>query len=94
MGVPVISLRGDRHAGRVGASLLAAVGLDELVVPSLEAYVALARDLAADRERLAAVSRSLRGRLAASPLLDARSLARAVEAAYREMWQRWCRSQP
>ena len=33
-------------------------------------------------------------RLEASPLLDARSLARALEAAYREMWQRWCRDQP
>ena len=94
MGVPVVTWRGDSHAGRVGASLLAAVGLDELVAPSLEAYIALARDLAADPARLAAVSRSLRGRLKASPLLDARSLARALEAAYREMWQRWCRGQP
>jgi protein O-GlcNAc transferase len=94
MGVPVVSVRGDCHASRVGASLLAAVGLDELVAPSLEAYVALARDLAADPARLAAISRSLRGRLEASPLLDARSLARALEAAYREMWQRWCRDQP
>jgi protein O-GlcNAc transferase len=93
MGVPVVTWRGDRHAGRVGASLLAAVGLDELVAPSLEAYVALARHLAADLARLAAVSRSLRGRLKASPLLDARSLARALEAAYREMWQRWCRGE-
>jgi predicted O-linked N-acetylglucosamine transferase (SPINDLY family) len=93
MGVPVVTWRGDSHAGRVGASLLAAVGLDELVAPSLEAYIALARDLAADPARLAAVSRSLRERLEASPLLDARSLARALEAAYREMWQRWCRGE-
>jgi len=93
MGVPVVTWRGDRHAGRVGASLLAAVGLDELVAPSLEAYVGLARDLAGEPERLAALSRSLRERLKASQLLDARGLARALEAAYREMWQRWCRDQ-
>ena len=90
MGVPVVTWRGDRHAGRVGASLLAVVGLDELVAPSVESYVALAQDLAAQPERLAAISRSLRGRLEGSPLLDARGLARAVEDAYREMWQRWC----
>lgn len=94
MGVPVVTWRGDRHAGRVGASLLAAVGLDELVAPSLEAYVALARDLAGEPERLAALSRSLRERLKASPLVDARGLARVLEAAYREMWQLWCRDQP
>jgi protein O-GlcNAc transferase len=93
MGVPVVTWRGDRHAGRVGASLLAAIGLDDLVAPSLEAYVALARDLAREPARLAALSRSLRERLEASPLLDARSLARALEAAYREMWQRWCRGE-
>ena len=63
MGVPVVTFRGERHAARVGASLLDAVGLDELVAPSVEAYVALARDLAAQPERLAAISRSLRGRL-------------------------------
>ena len=89
MGVPVVTFRGQRHAARVGASLLDAVGLDELVAPSVEAYVALARDLAAQPERLAAISRSLRGRLQASPLLDAQGLARAVEDAYRKMWQRW-----
>jgi protein O-GlcNAc transferase len=94
MGVPVVTFRGQCHAARVGASLLDAVGLDELVAPSLEAYVALARDLAAQPERLAAISRSLRGRLESSPLLDARGLARAVEDAYREMWQRWCGDDP
>ena len=94
MGVPVVTWRGDRHAGRVGASLLAAVGLDELVAPSVEGYVALAQELAGQPERLAAMSGALRGRLAASPLLDAAGLARAVEAAYREMWRRWCAGEP
>ena len=94
MGVPVVTWRGQRHASRVGASLLDAVGLGELVAPSVEVYIALARSLAVQPERLARLSHSLRRRLEASPLLDARGLAQALEAAYRAMWRRWCRGEP
>ena len=49
MGVPVVTLAGERHAGRVGASLLHRVGLERLVADDRDAYVAVAADLAADR---------------------------------------------
>lgn len=88
MGVPVIALRGERHAGRVGASLLSAAGLEELVAESEDDYVARAQALAEDLPRLASLRQALRRRLEDSPLCDAAALARAVEAAYRGMWQR------
>jgi protein O-GlcNAc transferase len=90
MGVPVVTLRGDRHAGRVGASLLTQVGSTDLVADSIEAYVETAVALASDPARLAGLRQSLRSRMAASPLCDAPAFARKVEAAYRTMWQRWC----
>ena len=90
MGVPVVTFAGDRHAAHVGKSLLHAIGLDELVAPSAEGYVALAGELAADPPRVAALSRGLRERVANSPLCDTRGLAQTLEAAYRDMWQRWC----
>ena len=86
MGVPVVTFRGDRHAGRVGASLLHAVGLDDLVAPSLDGFIDRACDVAGEPKRLAALNRTLRARMQASPLCDSQELARAVEAAYREMW--------
>ncbi len=88
MGVPVVTFRGDRHAGRVGASLLHAVGLDALVAESVEGFVDRACALAAEPTRLAALKQGLRARMAASPLCDSEALARAVETAYREMWAR------
>ena len=93
MGVPVVSLRGDRHAGRVGASLLGQVGLPELVAGSVEDYLAIAAGLAADPQSLAALRSSLRARMLSSPLCDVSGFTRRLEATYRSLWQAWCAAQ-
>jgi protein O-GlcNAc transferase len=90
MGVPVVTLRGDRHAGRVGASLLTQIGVTDLIADSIEAYVEMAVALAGDPTRLADLRRSLRPRMAASSLCDTAGFGRKVEDAYRTMWARWC----
>ncbi len=90
MGVPVIARLGNRHAGRVAASILNTVGLGDLVAPNDEEYVRLALELASDRDRLAALRASLRGTVQASPLCDAKGFAQQVEGAYRALWQRAC----
>ncbi len=89
MGVPVVTLRGERHSARVGASLLHAVGLDDLVAGDVAQYRAIAAGLAADAPRRAALRAGLRARMAASPLLDAPGFAHAMEDAYRTMWRNW-----
>jgi protein O-GlcNAc transferase len=94
MGVPTVSLRGDRHAARVGASLLTQLGLQELIGESLDGYVAAAIALAGDRERLAGLRDGLRTRMLGSPLGDRAGFARRFEAALREMWRRWCATAP
>ena len=90
MGVPVITLAGDAHAGRVGASLLGAAGLEEFVARSPEAYCRKAVALATERERLSDLRRTLRDRLRRSALLDRDRFARDVEAAYRRIWHAFC----
>jgi protein O-GlcNAc transferase len=92
MGVPVITLAGTTHAGRVGVSLLTQAGLPELITPTPQAYVELAIELANDLPRLQGLRQSLRERLAASALCDAKGFTRALEAAYREMWVKYCGS--
>jgi predicted O-linked N-acetylglucosamine transferase (SPINDLY family) len=89
MGVPVVTLRGNRHAARVGATLLDAIGLDELVGSSMEDYRTIAIKLAADADRRAALRGTLRQRMLQSPLMDAPLLARAIEQVYRDEWTRW-----
>ncbi|MBV8165303.1 MAG: hypothetical protein JO021_00830, partial [Alphaproteobacteria bacterium] len=92
MGVPVVTWAGDRHAARVGASLLHRVGLDALVGQSTDDFVAIAARLAGDRAALSALRATLRGRMAASPLCDGPGFARAVGGAFRRIWQERCGS--
>jgi len=90
MGVPVITLAGTLHAGRVGATLLDSVGLSELVAGDDDAYVEIACKLASDGERLRQMRSGLRERMRASPLCDVKGMASVLENEYRVMWQRWC----
>jgi protein O-GlcNAc transferase len=81
MGVPVVTLAGERFVGRVGASVLTAAGHSELVAADRAGYIAMAAALAADRTRLAELRRTLRPSLLASPLCDARGYAEMFEDA-------------
>jgi predicted O-linked N-acetylglucosamine transferase (SPINDLY family) len=87
MGVPVVTLRGRLHAGRVGASLLSAAGFPEWIANSPERYVRIATALAQDRSRLASLRGRQRERVRASRLCDAITHTRALEAALRAAWQ-------
>lgn len=92
MGVPVVTLAGAAHRSRVGASLLHAVGLDELVASSPEQYVEIASNLANDAPRLDRLHATLRERMLNSALCDQASFAAWFEAGIRRMWRDWCAS--
>ena len=95
MGVPVITRAGTLHAGRVGVSLLSAVGLSELVAHSDEEFTAIAKARAASDETFgdrADLRADLRDRLLASVLCDGPRFTRNLESAYRERWKKYCAS--
>jgi len=90
MGIPVVSLAGERAVGRGGFSLLSNLGLADLVGHDPDAYVRIALDLANNLPRLTELRATLRNRMQASSLMDAPRFTRHMEAAYRRMWQKWC----
>jgi predicted O-linked N-acetylglucosamine transferase (SPINDLY family) len=90
MGVPVVSLRGCTHAGRMGASVLGAAGLGEWVARDEREYVELAVGWAGRLEELSELRAGMRERLRGSALLDEAGFVRGLEAAYRRMWEKWC----
>ena len=92
MGVPVVGLAGEMHSGRVGASLLSAVRLGELIAPNEEDYVRIAVELATDHARLEALRGNMRLVMCNSPLTDAKGFTRSLEDQYRSMWHTFCGS--
>jgi protein O-GlcNAc transferase len=87
-GLPVLTCRGDTFPGRVGASLLQAVGLPELVTHSATAYEALAVTLATHPQQLAALRTRLAQQLPRAPLYDTPRYVRQLEALYQAMADR------
>jgi predicted O-linked N-acetylglucosamine transferase (SPINDLY family) len=90
MGVPVVMLEGDSYASRFGGSVLANVGLEDLITRSVADYIARAVHLAGDLDRLGQLRNELRARMETGPLMDFAGFTRELEQTYRRMWRHWC----
>lgn len=93
MGVPVVTLAGERFVSRMTASLLSNAGLGELVAQDRRGYVELAVALATDPGWLPAVRDGLRERFENSPACNAKQFARQFAEACRDMWRAHCEGQ-
>jgi predicted O-linked N-acetylglucosamine transferase (SPINDLY family) len=89
VGCPMLTWQGETFAGRVGASLLHAVGLRELVCSDRDAFVRRAIELGRDRAQLLRLREYLQGPGRASPLFDTTATTRALERAYVAMGQQY-----
>jgi len=92
MGIPFVTLAGRPSVGTLGASVLHGIGHTEWIAESEEQYIAKAVALASDLPALAQLRSTLRAQMEQSPLMDEVGFTRAVEQAYRQMWQQWCES--
>jgi predicted O-linked N-acetylglucosamine transferase (SPINDLY family) len=88
-GVPIVTRIGETFAGRVAASLLKAIGVPELVTSTVQAYEALAIELAENPVRLAEIKKTLAGHRLTTPLFDTARYTRHIEAAYIVMVERY-----
>ena len=94
MGVPLLTVLGERPSGRIAASLLKQVSLyDDWVVPDVESYIERAVEVARNPKALVPIREGLRERVMAMPALDVKAYAAAIEKGYRAMWARWCEAQ-
>jgi predicted O-linked N-acetylglucosamine transferase (SPINDLY family) len=89
-GLPVVTALGQAFPGRVAASLLRAIGMNDLIAPDLAAYEALALALARDPQKLAEARARLARNRDTHPLFDIVRFTRNLENAYRDLWrQKW-----
>ena len=87
MGVPLVTLAGERSSSRGGASILTSLGRPDWIARSPQEYIAIAQRLAADPQALATIRSGLRAELQASPLMDNAGFTRELEALYRQAWE-------
>lgn len=92
MGVPVVTLRGKTHGSRLGASILAAADINELIANSPMDYVKKVIQLSRRKELIAAYHVGLREHVRNSALMDAQKYIRELEKNYRAVWKDYCRS--
>lgn len=88
MGVPVVTLPGERLSSRQTLGFLHLMGFEDLAAKSAEDYVAIAVSLASDPVRLHDLRRRLRPAFEASPICDGPGFTAMLERAYRQMWRR------
>ena len=93
VGLPVLTSIGATFPGRVAASLLKAIGLDELITRSLEEYEALALQLAHDPRYLASLKERLAHNRDTFPLFNTARTTRQIESAYMTMADIWRRGE-
>lgn len=85
MGVPVVTLKGNRHGANFGYSFLANIGLEELAADTKEGYVNLAVGLSCDVQLLQELRKRLRGMMEESPLMDSAGYMKELEELYQEI---------
>lgn len=88
MGVPVITLMGNRHAARMVSSILYRIGLPELIARSKEEYIKLAQDLADNSDRLFSYRVDLREKMLNSQLCNYKEFVKCLEDNYFEIWKK------
>jgi len=85
MGVPTITLKGTKHASRVGASILTQTGLEEFIVNNEEDYILKAIDMAKHPEYLQSIRKSLRQSMENSTLCNGSLFAKKIEKTYLDL---------
>jgi predicted O-linked N-acetylglucosamine transferase (SPINDLY family) len=93
-GLPVLTRIGSSFTGRMAASLLSALGLQELITSSAEQYEELAVGLAMNPHHLADIKRRLAHNRATKPLFDQQLFTRQLESAYRSVHERYLTDLP
>ncbi|MBC2710267.1 MAG: tetratricopeptide repeat protein [Desulfosarcina sp.] len=93
--VPVIALKGKHFASRMAASIIKAVGLNDLVTENLSDYKELAITLGKNPEKYDAIQKRLKANLILEPLFDTSRFVGGLEKAYTKMWERYlCGKKP
>jgi protein O-GlcNAc transferase len=89
MGVPFVTMKGDRFLSRNGELIALHAGLSECISGDRIDYIRNAKRLASDLNELASLRTALRSRIVSSPLFNGRQFAQNLEDAFLSMWEQY-----
>ena len=89
MGLPMLTLKGQSYQSRMGASILNAVNLPELIANTPEEYEATAIEIATNPDKLKAIKKKLARNLSEAPLYNTVLFTKNLETAYTEMYEKY-----
>lgn len=89
-GVPFMTQQGELFASRVGASILTAFGLPELITYSEQAYLALANQLISDQHYYQQIKQQTLALRHDCPLFNTEQFCHDLENLYQKIWYRYC----
>lgn len=87
-GLPVLTLVGETFPGRVSASLLHAIRLEELITYTSEEYESMAVELATDPLKLQIIKTKLVENISKTPLFDSMLFTNHLESGFTKIYQR------
>ncbi len=90
MGVPLLTMGGDRYVSRMGVSMLQNLGIEDWIAVDTQDYINKAITFASDLSALSAMRKGQRAKFLASAVCDAPRFALNLEDAFRDMWRQWC----
>jgi predicted O-linked N-acetylglucosamine transferase (SPINDLY family) len=93
MGIPTLTLEGNRHSSRIGTCLMKALGLDDWVAKDHQSFIKKAIDFSKDLESLNTIRTTMRKRILESSISNKKTYARALENTFRNVWCKWCEKQ-
>ena len=93
MNLPVVTLRGDSFPSLVASSILANLGMQELITDTPEEYVNLAVKIAKDKKYLSELKKKIIKNKRTFPLFNTEQFARDIEHLYQEMWKKYLKGE-
>ncbi len=90
MGVPVVTLLGDRMISRQTASILSGVGLADCIADNAESYLRMAVEWSRRVSLLAELRGQIKQLFVDSPICNTSKFTADLERVYREIWGKWC----
>ncbi|MBF0450142.1 MAG: tetratricopeptide repeat protein [Candidatus Magnetomorum sp.] len=93
MGIPILTLEGNRHASRIGQCLMKALGLPEWIAMDHQSFIEKAYDFSQKIKELDKIRVNLRNRVLQSMISHKKTYAQSLENTFRKIWSQWCHEQ-